>query len=409
MSVDSNQRTRGLQTLRELPRVVLDSGARESEVQAMTLTCEVVINLDLNVQEQIAGWLSLFTLWFRNVRDAEDISSVVGESLKKAYLGGWNPVLGAVLSGRVQGREGAALCGCATLSHACVLELTTKSKTAAARAAWESLLKVGVSQILKLNCTVARYKELLSQWLQLTADQDLIFASGAAFATHVPVLVSSAVYAPIATSSADLPPAFLALMRRLQGGELRRPAAWWKERSSSVHLDSICVGNCIWCAINYVMLTGVSQLPPNDAGEEILAESIHMVKVNKAAELSAQECMSWSTIQSAVKVISTAARDPARHESLLASGVVDALMWTTAHEYPLLGSGIAQYSATVTVALIGRNEVGLTPTRQAVNFVLDQFHIFFDDLSTHWLVKRAAKAANKVVVAKALPILDIGK
>ena len=156
------------------------------------------------------------------------------------------------------------------------------------------------------------------------------------------------------------------------------------------------------------MLGVLPKLPPNNAAwEEMLAEGIHLCKINKEAELSAQVTMAWGAFQNATRIVAVAAREPSRHESLLASGVVDALLWTTAHDYPFIGSGLAEYSAGATVALIGRNEGGLTLTRDAIHVVLNSFHDFWNTTSTHWRVKSAAKAPVKKIVGKAQPIVDM--
>ena len=49
--------------------------------------------------------------------------------------------------------------------------------------------------------------------------------------------------------------------------------------------------------------------------------------------------MSFHVIYVSAKLISFAAQDSTRHESLLASSVVDALLWTTAHDYSFAGEG----------------------------------------------------------------------
>ena len=117
--------------------------------------------------------------------------------------------------------------------------------------------------------------------------------------------------------------------------------------------------------------------------------------------------MTWMAISKSAKLINMAAHDPLRHESLLASGVVDALLWTTANNYPLLGTDIAKETAAACTALIGRNETGLTLTREAIDFILDSFHVYFDRVSTHWLVKRATKQGAKSMIRVALPIVDV--
>ena len=86
---------------------------------------------------------------------------------------------------------------------------------------------------------------------------------------------------------------------------------------------------------------------------------------------------------------------------------MDALLWTTANNYTLFGAAIAKDSAAACTALIGRNETGLTLTREAIYFILDSFHLYFDRVATHWLVTRAAKQGAKSMIRVALPIVDV--
>ena len=92
-------------------------------------------------------------------------------------------------------------------------------------------------------------------------------------------------------ASQEFPTAVLALLRRIDGQQqLRRPAAWWKERSAATHLDSVSLIAC--SSVLGVVVPLLPKLPPNIAvWEELLAESIHMCKINKEAELSAQATM----------------------------------------------------------------------------------------------------------------------
>ena len=45
--------------------------------------------------------------------------------------------------------------------------------------------------------------------------------------------------------------------------------------------------------------------------------------------------------------------------------------------------------------------------REAIHFILDSFHVYFDRVSTHFLVKRAAKQGAKSMIRVALPIVDV--
>ena len=84
--------------------------------------------------------------------------------------------------------------------------------------------------------------------------------------------------------------------------------AWWQERSEGMHLDSVC-----WNGVGgglSIYLGVMSTIPPNNAAwEELLAEGIHLCKINKEAELSAQPRMTWFPIRIALGIVFVAAWD----------------------------------------------------------------------------------------------------
>eukprot|EP01047_Picozoa_sp_COSAG01_P002621 COSAG01_NODE_70_length_28755_cov_34.709067_20_plen_556_part_00 len=282
----------------------------------------------------------------------------------------------------------------------------TQGESAAVRGEAESTILVAVGTLLKFDCTAARLAEMLPILLEMTKDEDLVLASLAAFSTMDAVMVSGAACTDVVVTSQEFPPAMLAVVRRVEGGQLGRPAEWWKKQADSVNLLSIClVGPVLSLA---VLLTMLSRLPPDNAvWEELLAEGIHMVKLNREAEMLRQPRKPFHILRMALQIVGVAAQEPSRHESLLATGVVDALLWTTAHNYSFLGTSLAELSAAATVMLIGKNEGGVTLTREAVKVVLDSFHQFFDQTSTDWRVKMKAKSPTKALVASAKPIVDM--
>lgn len=81
-----------------------------------------------------------------------------------------------------------------------------------------------------------------------------------------------------------------------------------------------------------------------------------MLKVIEGAALMAEERLPWHMVLTVMSFVAVAAREPARHESLLASGVVQPLLYATANEVAFMGVSIAEKSAAAAVALIGRNE-----------------------------------------------------
>ena len=121
-------------------------------------------------------------------------------------------------------------------------------------------------------------------------------------------------------------------------------------------LVSVCA---VGVANGLVGVCGVTQaagkLPDTAAWEDLLTEGIHMLKVNQQAELSAQPLTPFQTFAFAARIMSVAARDQTRHESLLASGAVDPLLYMTAHSKVFIGVALNEQSAAATIALIGRN------------------------------------------------------
>ena len=140
-----------------------------------------------------------------------------------------------------------------------------------------------------------------------------------------------------------------------------------------MRLELFCVSSLVQCALGFVVLA-LPTLPPNDASwEELLSESVHLLQINQDTQMSAQTRLPWHALQTSAKLVAVAVREPSRHKSLLAAGVVQPLMFTTANDANFAGSSIAEYTAAATVALIGRNENGLTLSNETVCCVLDSY------------------------------------
>ena len=130
-----------------------------------------------------------------------------------------------------------------------------------------------------------------------------------------------------------------------------------------------------------------------EANDTLLAEAIHMVKINAQGELSSQEKMPQYPVLSYFLVLQKyAAGIPTTRSTMLAAqGFVKALLYATANDFDLVGNSIAIYAAKTLVTLIGKNEGGLTLNRAAVEGLLDVFRYFWDFTSSHWKIKRASK------------------
>eukprot|EP01048_Picozoa_sp_COSAG05_P005418 COSAG05_NODE_321_length_11453_cov_62.107539_2_plen_2300_part_00 len=402
-SAEAETRSRGLTVLRGLERVVLVEAAK-AEVSAAEVLVGLVLDnpLKWSSEEQCAMWMSLFALALRNCNEMAMVHVIY-----RICTQAWPAMVAAVYSGTLRGREGVAVWNCCSAIDMLSVEMSQQSKDLAARDVMTKALKVGVKEVMQRSCTAARYGELLPLLIDQTADDDIALASGAGLGIMVPLMTSSVECASVAIASQRLPDAALAMMRRASGGQLRRPSAWWKERSGSIHFDMLClnmgIGQTLFKTVPFLKI-----LPHNNTTwEDLLLEGIHNLKINQEAELSTQKTMPWVSVGWAAKIVDVAAREQSRHESLLASGVVDALMWTTAHDCVWVGASLASYTAGPMVALIGRNEGGLTLTREAIDAVLDGLHSYFDYGSSDFLTMGRLKHPVVHIIARALPIVDI--
>ena len=143
---------------------------------------------------------------------------------------------------------------------------------------------------------------------------------------------------------------------------------------------------------------------PHDAvWNAVVQDCVHIAKVNQEAQLSdAPVVRLHMQVYLSLSVLAVACRDPGRHESLLKSGVVDALLYASLQP-PCMwlergGSSVAAIASTAAVSLIGRNEKGLTLSRDAVGHVLKSFVSFFDPSERYFKypVKRVLLPAQGV-------------
>ena len=127
------------------------------------------------------------------------------------------------------------------------------------------------------------------------------------------------------------------LRRRI--AEPGKPASWWKERAEVVHLDTVCL-NATDVFTSQIM-SNVKRIVPHGVWEEILAEAVHLMKINQEAELSAQAQMPWMSFYASSNLVAKAALDSSRHASLLSTGVAEALLYAAANDYVRLGASLA--------------------------------------------------------------------
>eukprot|EP01047_Picozoa_sp_COSAG01_P038713 COSAG01_NODE_3157_length_6489_cov_11.663380_2_plen_992_part_00 len=396
VSPDAGARLRGLETLRGLPRALLTEPVA-AEVAAATASVEIALDISRNCAERQAAAMSVTALALRN-------GTATTDAVGKLYFEGVAAILQPIFTSELTGQDGLELFaawGCGTFA---LYQFVYMGETAALREAAEKHGMATMGKLSRLECTRSRYEELLPMLLKLSEHDDIALASGAINMLCQSLMSSGVVCAPVLVASREYPAAVLALTRRI-GGK-RQPALWWKERSDAVHLESMCLCLNYGCVV--ISLGVFPALPPNSAAwEELLAEAIHLCKINREAELSAQPRMPWHVFAYGVRLVAMATREQSRHKALLNSGVVDALLWTTANDFTMMGVSLSESSASATVALIGRNEGGLTLSQDTIWVVLDSVHDFWNTTGTHWRVKMATKAPVKKIVGKALPIVDM--
>eukprot|EP01047_Picozoa_sp_COSAG01_P116980 COSAG01_NODE_45648_length_407_cov_1.490260_1_plen_135_part_11 len=129
--------------------------------------------------------------------------------------------------------------------------------------------------------------------------------------------------------------------------------------------------------------------------------------MNEAAKLSTHSKMNFMAVYGSLGIVSAAARDQGRRKSLVASGVANALLWTIDHDHRAFGTSLAAKSVSAAVTLIGRNEGGLTLTRETVDVVCRMYHFFWDTTDTDYRSQRDSKAPLSSIIGKAMNIVDV--
>eukprot|EP01045_Picozoa_sp_COSAG04_P021175 COSAG04_NODE_2250_length_4446_cov_52.316310_5_plen_794_part_00 len=196
------------------------------------------------------------------------------------------------------------------------------------------------------------------------------------------------------------------------------PSEWWVSTCAEVDVTSVRLGLVMVFfgnakALDQATLASASWLGP------VLAEAVHICKVNASAGLSARPTVSWTAVAQAPNLVETAAKVEAHAASLLDSGVLEALDYACVNDFSYIGKSVSSEAAGAVVALVGRNEGGKTLSRSTVNAVLDAFATFFHP--THWRhtnpvarvlthIRRVATVAisdaNKKIILQHDTILD---
>eukprot|EP01048_Picozoa_sp_COSAG05_P004418 COSAG05_NODE_237_length_13170_cov_25.700558_5_plen_1165_part_00 len=366
-SAESEDRMRGLRALRDLERVVLDE-AVEAEVSVVLVVLEVGADRSRSDGERTMAWMGMFALCLRNCRSCTVRSHFVDSSE-------WTGTLGIltreVYSGDRKGGQGLDV----WISFHGIYALFLAQLPLKFEGDDRRLLEGAISQLTTVfaqeHCSLARLDELMPHILDTVGGDDLVLASSAVLLCgHI--VIGAPVHATRMVERGLHRTVWQAYKRIASG----KPASWWKERADLEHLPDT-LNTSILGMLGAIIVPNLASLPYDDVWDAILAEAVHLIKVNKEAELSAQARMSFWSFYSAARLVSKAVDDTSRHAALLATGVVEPLLYMTAHGFTFIGTSLGASAASVAVNLIGRNEGGLTLSREAVDSVLRDFQSFF--------------------------------
>eukprot|EP01047_Picozoa_sp_COSAG01_P091500 COSAG01_NODE_23087_length_828_cov_123.005487_1_plen_227_part_10 len=174
---------------------------------------------------------------------------------------------------------------------------------------------------------------------------------------------------------------------RAVGAPQNTTVEWWAVRAEKHNLDTFCYTGP-WLVYMYqaVLFCGRGiDIPPALASQwkEIIGESVHIVQMIRAAELSQRTrhaCVFFSPYLS-LRTLANISSIPSQREALVSPDLVEALLYIVEHDNVFVDLSTAAFASMTAVNLIGRNEGGLTLTQQVVDQVFGIFKSYFDTTS----------------------------
>eukprot|EP01047_Picozoa_sp_COSAG01_P007366 COSAG01_NODE_279_length_19520_cov_41.772154_19_plen_1481_part_01 len=382
-SSEAGQRMQGLNVLRALPRVVLEE-AVEAEVAAAKTVCEMVS--DGTAERCAPAWLAMFALCFRNGLEATEC--VMASDTVFAAIPEYVYALGA---GEVNGLEGVLLMGATITVGPFLLGWETGSRcTGSARASMERGFNFCHKEWAVRGQTShsgERTEQLLPWILEALASDDMAVASavayfvGGIFALHENTQSVDQYLCP------EVLDALLALRRRIVGPPCHTTVEWWCARAGVRSYETTClIGPILSIQNQSILLHSRGMDLPSAAAtqwKEVIDETVHIVKMVKVAELSPRlrrGCL-HAVPACALRTLANITSIPSQQKALMSPELVEVLLYVVEHNHVFAGFGTAVFAAKAAVNLVGRNEEGLTLTRQAVDQVLKHITSFFDPAS----------------------------
>eukprot|EP01047_Picozoa_sp_COSAG01_P081447 COSAG01_NODE_16243_length_1255_cov_21.128893_1_plen_392_part_10 len=242
-----------------------------------------------------------------------------------------------------------------------------------------------------------RIQELLPLSLTVSASEDLVVACGLMGTLMFNLPLHSDARSLKQLASVDVLNCILTLHGRIVNRNT--PAEWWAARAEAPSLQTLCLAGP-WLAMLYqamwVSSSGndilIVQVPQ---WGRIMDEAVSICLVMQVAKLTHRarpECL-HAVPGLSLRVLANISTTPSAQRSAMASDdCVSALLYIVEHDCEFAGISTATFAAMTAVNLIGRNEGGLTLTRQAVYRILKLFCSYLDPSS-----RRSKYPVNRMV------------
>ena len=413
-SIKQSDRHRGLALLSSLDRRMLEK-PEEAEVSAVAMVVSHLLGESVAVEERTAAWMAVSVLTLRNT--VATIHSHA-EAVSRWGLEVLNPILEGCVQGPGIFRLLASSCavfgslaGQAWATNNAVVQAATDKAFAESLGVKDS----PAQQEARASLLYGKFPELLPAVVQGLGDADLDLAAGIAGCLE-PILHLAGRYGTALSKlviESQFPSECVRLMHRIV--EPRRPLAWWTERIGIVDSTLIWLTNTLgaFAAIASNLGSGGDMIPKDPAWDHVLNECFHILRVNEQGNLLAQAGGPVGAMFKVLLIVQQAARDASRHPGMLSTGVAQTLLHaadpaSNAVKYACAGVvGNAELATEGAIALVGRNESGLTLSREAVKLLCDGFGAYFGPATTEiFNAKRLNCKAQSVLNAV---IADVNK
>jgi hypothetical protein len=253
--------------------------------------------------------------------------------------------------------------------------------------AWQKSVR-HLNKVAYAHCTKSRISRLLQVAMEvMPASQDLVVSAGLANLCGRACGYSvDPHFEELFLHNVKLVDSVLQVWRRVISTSF--PEQWWVERSQVMDCTMVTINSLLFFSQGFSMIFRANNAELPKAVEpqwhEIVHRAIDVAKINYSAQLSRHSKMPLA-IFLVVRSLAEFSLDPSLQGLMFKSDVVPALLWASANSYPIPGISTAGIAAGVAADLIGRNEDGLTLTREAVTGVLENWLMFFDPSGRRWL------------------------